>query len=288
MSPPFPASLEPLPLPLPDERLGAGDGTDLAADFALALDPLADRSPPPDCSDERVLYRWVLGHHVAFGVWRMLLDLLEDMLGNEPQESATEEAAWWYDRYSALLLYAGSCTPAAYDRVIRSRMEAAHPAFSGLWARDYERVLELLHKLAPPADGVLKQAVKRNRLVHMMVAKTLVPQGESLLKEADRRAGDGATDVERDILDRFFLVRREPVSRGEFRANLMHRVAAVRCDLARHPLVPGSLSEAHRQLPDDLSRMVRDIATALYPSGRYAHAYVNNFLTARKIPVKTS
>lgn len=255
--------LDPLPMPLPEEPLGPDDGPYPDAAAVLAVAHRTDLLPPTD-PDERAFYRWMLGHHVAFGVWRLLGDLLEDMLLRERlSDAGMVQAAWWYDCYSALLLYAGSCTPQTYARTIRPRMAAAHPAFSGVWARDYERVLHLLHRLGPAADSVLKKAMKRNRLVHMTIAGILVPNGKSLLKQAGGRPGDGATDTEREIVDSFFLIRRGPVRNGVFRAHLLYRVAAIDYDLATDPAVEAAHPEVSAMLPDDLPSMVRDIAVAL-------------------------
>ncbi|WP_199439839.1 L-tyrosine 3-hydroxylase [Umezawaea beigongshangensis] len=263
MTPPVRAVLRPLPLPAPDDHLRDGAARDVTADLELVLRPRTDVLLPPDDPAERAFYRWVLGHHIAFAVWRLLGDLLERMLRDGATEQDEAEAAAWYDRYSALQVYAGSCTPQVYATVIRQRMIDDHPAFSGVWARDYERVLGLLTRLDPPVDGVLKQALKRHRLVHMTLAKFLVPAGESLLKQAGRRPGEGATDVERNLLDTFFLVRRGPVSAGEFHAEVVHRLAAAQCDLAAVPLGSDELVSVLALLPADLPTTLRDIASIL-------------------------
>jgi len=265
MKPQAYCTLSTLPMPMPQERLGPDDGpyADAAALGALALAPRTDILAPPPDPGERAFHRWVLGHHAAFGVWRLLGDLLEDMLRRGPSGADMVQAARWYDRYSALLLYAGSCSPQMYATAIRPRMAAAHPAFSGVWARDYERVLQLIDQLDPPADRVLKAAMKRNRSVHMAIAGILVPNDKSLLKQAGRRAGHGATDAERDIFDNFFLVRRGPVRTGVFGVHLLYRLAAIRCDLAADPAVAAAHPEVSAMLPADLPTMMRDIAIAL-------------------------
>ncbi|GHF81304.1 hypothetical protein FHX82_003190 [Amycolatopsis bartoniae] len=260
---PVRARLEVLPMPMPAQRLTAGDGEDVRGYLALAVAPRPEVFASPDDPAERAFYRWVLGHHLAFGTWRLLGDLLEDLLRDGVTDAGMAEAALWYDRYSALQLYAGSCTADTYAQVIRARMMARNPAFSGVWARDYERVLALLGRYDLPADGVLKQALKRHRLIHMTLAKILVPQGESLLKQAGRRPGEGATDDERDTLDEFFLVHRRPTSDAEFRAHLLRRVAALQCDLAARPLDLPTHTGVADLLPAGLSSMMRDLATTL-------------------------
>jgi hypothetical protein len=82
------ATLRPFPLPMPDQSLQLGGHEDEKAPtrFQLALRPREDVLQPPRCRGERPFHRWVLGHRIAFGVWRMLIDLLGSML----REGATE------------------------------------------------------------------------------------------------------------------------------------------------------------------------------------------------------
>ncbi|KOV83964.1 hypothetical protein ADL03_18885 [Nocardia sp. NRRL S-836] len=200
----------------------------------------------------------MIGHHVTFGVWRMLADLLAGSDGSGSlSEADTARAAWWYDCYSALLLYAGSCTPEVYALSIRPRMAAKHPAFSGLWARDHERVADLLGTLRPPRDGVLKRALKRNRLVHMTVAQMLVPEGASLFKGHGGRAGNGVTDAERALFDEFFLVSRGVVTQADFTAAMLSRLVAIREDLAADPV--DARAEVFDLLPTDLPGMIEEL-----------------------------
>ncbi|MFI7122075.1 hypothetical protein [Amycolatopsis sp. NPDC049868] len=259
--------IQALPMPMPSERFGVWGSpagiTDFSADLAVALRPSADELTPPDTLDERAFYRWLLGHHVTFCIWRRITEVLEFMVHDGPTRERVDEVAWWYDCYSAMFLYAGSCTAGTYARAIRSEMAAAHPGFSGVWARDYERILQLLGRLSLPANSTLKAALMRNRLVHVTVAKALVPQGASLLKQSGRRANQGATDAERDLFDRFFLIERGPVTRDTFVAHAIRRMAAVQCDLLRHPLDISLYEDVCRQLPGDLPAMVRDMAVFL-------------------------
>jgi L-tyrosine peroxygenase len=259
------ATLRPFALPMPDRPLWAGgdEGAETRAYFRLALGPCGDVLQPLGGVGERAFYRWVLGHHIAFGVWRMLIDLFGRMVREGPTERFVVEAAAWYDRYSAAQLYAGSCGPQVYALAVRPRMVRFNPAFSGVWARDYECVTAFLTELNLPACGVLRQALKRHRLVHMGLAGALVPDGKSLLKQAGRKASGPVTDSERDQFDAFFMVERRGVYAGSFRAEMMQRLAAAHCDLVAHPNEFAGCHGIEDLLPTDVPTCLRGIAIDL-------------------------
>jgi L-tyrosine peroxygenase len=212
--------LDRLRLPMPDAPFAECGG---------GCTPLLPR-PRPTQDDEHAmsLYRWVLGHHLVFCVWRLMCDYL-------PQTGSEDALAELYNAYTALLLYSGSCTEEVYATVIRSRMAACHPGFSGTWARDHERAHELLRRAWPAADSKVKRAVKFNRLVHMAVAKRLVPSGGSLRRESGNQ-GSATTDAERNLLDWFFLTERALVCRHGFADQLTRRIILALTDLATHPV----------------------------------------------------
>ncbi|WP_327417488.1 hypothetical protein [Streptomyces sp. NBC_01233] len=175
-------------------------------------------------------YRWLLGHHVSFGVWRLICRSLSEAAGD------ADLTAELFDAYSALLLYSGSCTPQVYADAIRPRMMSCHPAFSGTWSRDYELVRLLLgHPLQGEPRSRLNGAVKFNRLVHVLVAKRLVPGGSSLLRDSGRGSGL-TTDAERDLFDAFFSTRRVTTCACEFVDQLLDRIDLILADLTAHPV----------------------------------------------------
>ncbi|HET9255820.1 MAG TPA: L-tyrosine 3-hydroxylase [Pseudonocardiaceae bacterium] len=213
------ADLDWLRLPMPGEPFAGCDGC----------------APPPPGSrlargDEHAVgwYRWILGHQLVFCVWRLMCDYLS-------RASAGDPLAELYDAYTALLLYAGSCTEPVYAATIRSRMAACHPGFTGTWARDHERLRELLSQVRLAADDRLKRAVRFNRLVHMAVARRLVPSGGSLRHESGNRASV-TTDADRDRLDWFFRTERAPVCRHEFDGQLTRRIVLALTDIATRPV----------------------------------------------------
>lgn len=193
---------------------------------------------PPTEERERSWYRWLLGHQASFCVWRLMCDELS-ALSPEREDAdgaaAMDRVAELYDGYSALLLYSGSCTPEIYHSVVRHNMVSVHLAFSGTWARDYERTLTLLSEHAEQRSPALMAALKTNRLTHMAVAKRLVPSGNSLLREAGA-AHAPVTETDRQRLDAFFGTARGAVCREDLTAGLRRRVAAILRDVEQYPL----------------------------------------------------
>ncbi|MEU7475016.1 L-tyrosine 3-hydroxylase [Lentzea sp. NPDC042327] len=221
--------------------------------------------PPSDSEAEFAWYRWLLGHHGAFCVWR----LLSAALGR----GDLDEAAVLHDTYSALLLYSGSCRPEVYLSVIRPRMAARHPALSGTWARDHRHAAALLAGARPAPGSALRAAVKFNRLVHMTVAARLVPVGGSLLRDAGRDVHQAPTEDEQALLDDFFLVDRAQVCAHVFTAALRARVAALLADLATQPVHAiydrDAVNHFQTDLPVHIARLV-PIAEAALADGAHA------------------
>ena len=217
-----------LSLPLPDTAFAHCDrhGHEWSDEVQYAL-------PGPD-DNVRVMHRWLLGHHAAFCVWRLIAEIMAAPQ-DDPRQSADTVAALM-DCYSALLLYTGSCTRAAYEATVRPAMLSWHAAFSGTWARDYEHISPWLKLLARNAGtSRVREAVKFNRLVHATLAARLVPSGASLLRSAGRTAAEQPTDEERDLFDGFFLTAREPVCRHAFLAQFAERARSIVRDVRRFP-----------------------------------------------------
>ncbi len=201
------------------------------------------RFPPPVAPDDRIRYRWLVGHQLAFVVWRLLRQTLEDALC-VPDADMLDRAARLYDIYTLLLLYTGSCSAERYAATVRADMAAWHPALSGEWHRDHIRLPQLVRKVrtgqTTQLSAPLTKAVKLNHAVHMGVAEKLVPDGQSLLQRAGKQAGEDPTDHERDLIDAYFQVRRRPVCWEGFVAQAVRRLAQVLCDIAHHGLHDGT------------------------------------------------
>jgi hypothetical protein len=232
--------------------------------FAPCTDKACDRAAtgigglPADAA-EASWFRWVLGHHVSVGVWRLMGDSLVRGTDEVPGE--------FHDAYSAMILYAGNCDLATYHAVLRPRMREVHPAFSGVWARDYEH-MTMLSSLgaADPAGRILsnpsRTAKKFNRQVHTAVAKRLVPSDRSLLRQAGHEPGQ-TTDVERDLFDRCFQIERASTCSCVFSAQMRVRIEFILEDVARVPVrIDYRWDEVSRfqdRMPDVLARLLRHV-----------------------------
>ncbi|SDD12567.1 hypothetical protein [Actinokineospora iranica] len=216
----------------------------IAADLALLRLAAEGGRPrlltPPEDERERIRYRWWVGHHAAFALWQTLTATLDRIL-REPRPSprTVDAATRMLDCYSVLFLYSGSCSAEQYAATLRRDMHAYDPAFSGTWARDYERIPELLlrvkHRHPRSLVGPLNRASRANKLAHVAIAKKLVPNGASLLREAGRCPHAGAMGNTQDRYDAFFRVRRERVCERVVAAQLVRRLAQVLRDLADEP-----------------------------------------------------
>jgi hypothetical protein len=220
-----------LRLPLPGvELIPCANGC-----YQIPIDITAPEEPV-----DRAVHRWFLGHHGAFLVWRFLLTAL-DRLTREHDSQLVRLAALGYDAYSVMFAYSGSCSRELYEDVIRPKMVAFDPAFSGRWARDYEPLPGLLRRartaLGPAAAEPLCAASKANLVAHMEVMRKLVPDGQSLLRESGRTRV-ATTDAERARFDEFFLVSRENVCASRYRAHGAAVLSAIGRDLVKHPLRP--------------------------------------------------
>ncbi|MEU3764976.1 L-tyrosine 3-hydroxylase [Amycolatopsis keratiniphila] len=241
-------------IPLPQERLTpcfegaqAGPGAlprQSHASCARRENTQPVPAPPAHPPAEQAWYRWILGHHGSFVTWR----LLSSALGQRD----LDEAAALFDAYSALLLYAGSCTPELYATVVRPRMVARDPAMSGTWARDYRHINQQLSGIVPARGSALKEAMKVNRLVHMSVAWRLVPTGGSLLRDSGHDVHDEPTLEEQDIVDDFFLLDRGPNCTSGFLVALRARITAILADMHTRPVRESYKHEVVNRFQEDL------------------------------------
>lgn len=177
-------------------------------------------SPPRTSGDEaaRASYRWFGGHHASFLAWRILADVLRAVVADvEPVREKLRLAELCYHTYSAMFLYASHCSAQTYATVLRPRMAATDPAFSGRWSRDFAVIPPLMSRVRttrPETEiGGLLAAGKLNRLAHVVVARRLVPDGASLLRESGREAGEPPTPREQNLFDEFFRIQRGPACR---------------------------------------------------------------------------
>ena len=248
----FPYGLEPLTLPPP----GAPDLPQVEerdADYAgtcRRIRAVAARAAPDGevepCREQDLLYwfRWITGHQVSFIVWRLMAQLVDEVVeGEAPWSSVLGPLCHCVRCYTAMLLYTGSCPRGTYHEVIRPTMRLQHPSFSGSWAPDYWPVKDLLRSrrlpfVRTPESADLLQEIRVVQLVHDGVAAKLVPDGRSLLRQSTVRRQD--TRLLHLIYDNYFLTLRAPVTRHDVVAQLLRRLLAIAHDLAVNDLRPAA------------------------------------------------
>jgi hypothetical protein len=263
---------------MPAVRFDTGVGELVLPAAGRPLTPCPARHERPRISagvvpvepEQRIRFRWLLGHQVTLCVWRAHGWLLHTIAGERrPPPARVEAAVRLFDLYSLMLLYAGSCSAAEYETVLRADMRSWHPAFSGDWFLDYPAIPTTLRRIRveqPTAvSDVLVEAARRNRRVHMAVARKLVPGGHSLLRETGRCPAGGGTQEESGLLDTYFRVRRAPSCPGVFSAQAVARTERVSEDIGAFGL-HGASAPPEPLLPEhgpELVRLERDASTLL-------------------------
>jgi L-tyrosine peroxygenase len=184
--------------------------------------------------NELFWFRWMAGHQATFGIWLFL-----DAALTEPDSLSLTWAAQLTDLYSAMLLYCGSMPIVTYTEMIRPAMIRHHPAFSGHWSADYATIRAKSARAASSAE-VYRVALQRNRETHEFVARTLVIDGVSLLRQHRRSPDD--TPKDRDVtgvlFDSFFGTVRAPVTPAQVRQQTQERLMHIATDLQNHGLYP--------------------------------------------------
>jgi L-tyrosine peroxygenase len=248
----FAYGLEPLVLPPAGAPDTVEDNTaDIASVEAYAAiigrlhalgqpDVLTPDVGPCDAPDELFWFRWITGHQVCFVVWRLIGQLLEDVNQNRrPPEEILGPVCRYVDTYSAMLLYTGSCPRDIYSMLIRPSMRLRHRAFSGGWAPDYRPIRDLLRRrqlssIWSADPGELLDAIALLDLVHDGVAARLVPDRQSLQRQAAMRSPSDR--LARMIYDSYFMTLRTPVSRHEVVGQLLRRLVAIARDIVANGL----------------------------------------------------
>jgi hypothetical protein len=277
----YPYGLMPLTLPKPGLRWCDGDRDGVRRQAALlAAEVEAPADPLPDSVDQLLWFRWIIGNQASSALWQLLDDEL-DLVLSEELPSAARNAAALLDGYSALLIYAGVPTQAAYHRLIRPAMARQHRSFSGRWAVDYVPVMAKLHALrgmyrgraASAAISALIEASRVNHRVHVAVAAKLVPSDDSLLRANDGLALGRATEENVALYDAFYCTTRAVISRERVVEQLLIRIRAINRDLRTNGLYPdGSASQDERpkhlwdskvaEVEDRVAQLLRESAEA--------------------------
>lgn len=248
----FPYGLEPLTLPppgapdlLPAEarEMDCGPISRRIRQVAARAAPDGDVEPCPE-ADQLFWFRWITGHQVSFIVWRLIAQLVDEVVeGEAPWSAVLGPLCHCVRCYTAMLLYTGSCPQGVYHQVIRPTMRLQHPSFSGSWAPDYWPVKDLLRSrrlpfVRTPESADLLQEIRLVQLVHDGVAAKLVPDGRSLLRQSTVRRQD--TRLLHLMYDNYFLTLRAPATRQDVVAQLLRRLLAIAHDVAVNDLHPAA------------------------------------------------
>jgi hypothetical protein len=244
--------LEPLLLPQPDKIADvrplslAGQQDRIADELQLLSEFTAGPPRPrlvaaPEYYDDVFWFRWITGHQTTFALWHLTGRVLRQISSGRTADA--EILVPLTDAYSALLLYSGSCTSDAYNRLIRPTMYRVHHSFSGSWAPDYAAVRPLFYKREPrllPADlaAELQDAIQVNREVHTAVAARLVPGSESLLQNSIGSIRLQDRHTLGVMYDQFFLTLRSNVPDERIIGQLLRRLRTVLLDISDNGLYP--------------------------------------------------
>jgi hypothetical protein len=245
-------ALEPLTLPHPGTPAASAGAFSPAevedACLAFLAQARAGVDAVPPTADDQVerlfWFRWIVGHHVSFIIWRLIADALARLAAGDGDRERLSEAVPQYVRcYGGMLLYTGSCDRVTYRDVIRPSMYRQHSMFSGTWAPDYAPVRSLFRgRNQPPVTGVhARQLAGEVRLVgdlHNGVAAKLVAGGRSLLQDSVVRRNTVQPRNWGAVFDCYFLTLRAPVSHTEIVVQLLRRQKAVLLDLVTNGLYP--------------------------------------------------
>jgi len=191
-------------------------------------------------------FRWVTGHQVVFIFWHVLAKELAYMEATGLDGARLDCCSRILQGGALIFEYTGSCSREYYHNYVRPFMTLAHKGFSGHWALDYRGLPQLIKRMTRAACPALlidqQQAVRcayqLHQRSHYSVAKRLVPEGASLLKNA-KREGVALEEVQQHhymMYDFFFLVHRTTVSRKQLERSLRRRINAIQMDLHSHPL----------------------------------------------------
>ncbi|MFJ3090075.1 L-tyrosine 3-hydroxylase [Streptomyces sp. NPDC086838] len=277
--------LEPLALPerFLDRSIGPGEGYDTVGaplgPGAVLLDyeasARAELTPRGEAEVDRLFwFRWVTGHQTTFALWQVLSAVVEEAgRPGADSDELSRLARCMMRTYSLMLLYASSCPPEMYERVIRDPMARQHPNLSGSWARDYAGVRPLVRgKVAlgsETAAADLAFECELNERVHKGIAARVVPSGVSLLLTPGVR--QKTKELRRETLlwlyDGIFLTSRAPVGYATVVRQLLRRIHAVHLDVSVNGLYPScartGVPEPAELTADDVTELKASFTSTL-------------------------
>ncbi|GLU49971.1 hypothetical protein Nans01_43220 [Nocardiopsis ansamitocini] len=262
----YPYGLEPLTLPNPGVAVSIAPGSvygsagDVRRLIAQGRSGFPATKPASADDLERLFwFRWIIGHHISFVIWRLLADALSQAPEDEEGRKALAGTVATYVRaYCGMLLYTGSCTPSIYNATIRPSMYRLHSTFSGTWALDYPAVRSLFRGRKAPAvlgaqTGEVMREVGMSNQIHLGVSSKLVERGRSLLQQSIDAPDTHQPRRWGTVFDCYFLTVRAPVPPEQVLTQLMRRLKATAIDLATNGLYPEAGGDLGR-LPEELTR----------------------------------
>lgn len=237
----------------------------IAQESLQPLESVTDRDMVFDAI-QTYWFRWITGHQIMLTLWHILNKHMQQI------DHYDEQAVTLYTRIikgtTLVFEYTGSCTEVYYQKNIRPYMLLTHKAFSGKWASDYIGMPKNIQNIFSKKDisestkkqlCLLRKAHNISQKTHLGVAKKLVPEGVSLLKDAKQEgyAYEQAEEHHQQLFDAFFLVRRTPISAAAVTHNLARRLHVVIDDLNQNPLTESLFN------PSEAIELIQDTQNAI-------------------------
>ena len=192
-------------------------------------------------------FRWITGHQIMLMFWHLLTKELKKLKNHDMSAAKLMFCLQLMHGCTLIYEYTGSCSKQYYNQYIRPFMLLVHKSFTGTWAIDYISLPSLVklvtHKKSTISAVIALQkelwkAYMCSQKAHINVAKRLVPEGTSLLQQAQKSgiAHSAIQSHHHRLFDLFFLVDRKKVSMLDFQRNLVRRIKAAIEDLKTHPV----------------------------------------------------
>lgn len=160
--------------------------------------------------------RWLLSHHCSFLMWSLAIYAFNTKDFNK--------AANYLLIYDEILTYTRVINPIDYDEQVRPIMATFWPGFSAVWSYEFQ-LLKSMMKDLPKSETYLDlhQAFKRCHQNHLATAKSLVPQGRSLLQEIKKAGKMQPTSSEslNFVYDCVFLIQRKDISPSDLELQVL-------------------------------------------------------------------
>ena len=188
----------------------------LKKQYHFSPDDLNDTSSAYPLDEYACWDRWLLSHHCSFLMWSSAIYALKT--------KGFHQAATYLLIYDEILTYTRIIDASDYDEQVRPMMATFWPGFSGVWSYEFQ-LLKSMVKDLPKSETCLPvhKAFKRCHQNHLATAKSLVPQGRSLLQEI-KKAGKiqpASSESLNFVYDCLFLIQRKDVSPSDLELQVL-------------------------------------------------------------------